>query len=416
MIKDIYKKSLFLTAFFFSKGVVLIVPLLLSEGLNKRDYGIIEYGLSLGLILATFLNLGVPSSYPYFKLKRNYKTIYEGFKVHPLFLLLITTIIAVFSYFIFDKEEYLIAVLIAYVFSNQGMYSMFKKSDGKIVQAVVLDSLIYVFLLLSFFLTTSFEDQQLKIVIYCLIIYGLIYLVKGFSNLSQISLLSIKKHIKLVKYGKNVMLSSFLILLIANSGRIVIDYVFENKELVADYSFYYRMGSMVVIIHQILILIYFKKIYTLPIEKIDNLFFVFISIITFGTILTYIFIPLVGPLFFDMFSNYEKNAKMFQILCLQMIFWIVLANNENIIYREGLASKMNKYFIFLLVIFLAVIISFKEKLNMYNVVFILYLMISIATIIQFYILKKYKKIFLKKTFLFISVTLLISVIIILWNN
>ena len=75
MIKDIYKKSLFLTAFFFSKGVVLIVPLLLSEGLNKRDYGIIEYGLSLGLILATFLNLGVPSSYPYFKLKRNYKTI-----------------------------------------------------------------------------------------------------------------------------------------------------------------------------------------------------------------------------------------------------------------------------------------------------------------------------------------------------
>ena len=138
------------------------------------------------------------------------------------------------------------------------------------------------------------------------------------------------------------------------------------------------------------------------------------GLIIIGSGLTYLIIPHIGPYFFDMFESYERNQKLYLILCFQMISWIVLANNENVIYREKLATKMNVYFIVLVIIIFLLMFYFRSTLSLERIAFAIYLMIFLANSIQFYILHRYRKISLKKTFLLILGTFILSIPIILW--
>ena len=96
------------------------------------------------------------------------------------------------------------------------------------------------------------------------------------------------------------MLSGLLILIIANSGRIVIDFLFNDKELIAIFSFYFRMASFVILLHQVLNIIYFKRIYTFNTKKLDTIFVVFLTLIVFGVLITYFIIPKIGIQFFKL--------------------------------------------------------------------------------------------------------------------
>ena len=410
-------RILFLLAFGVSKATVLFAPLLLSKSnvLSKTDYGTLEYALSFGLILASLLNLGVPNAYPYFKLRRKYTHIFEGFKIHFIYLFLISIFLGLVIWLFVPEQQYFLAVLVAFVFTNQATYSMFCKSDEQIIKAVFLDALFYTFLLASYAFIQFFGGESSIVSIgYFIAIYAAVYVLLTAYKIKYITTLNIKKHQKLIKYGKSVMVSSFLILLIANSGRILIDEFLQDKTLVADYGFYFRMASFVVILHQVLTLIYFKKIYTFKTEKLDNMFLVFMGLIIIGSGLTYLIIPHIGPYFFDMFESYERNQKLYLILCFQMISWIVLANNENVIYREKLATKMNVYFIVLVIIIFLLMFYFRSTLSLERIAFAIYLMIFLANSIQFYILHRYRKISLKKTFLLILGTFILSIPIILW--
>lgn len=386
-----------------------------SKILSKADYGTLEYALSFGLILAALLNLGVPNAYPYFKLRRKYKTIFEGFQVHFIYLLLINLFFGLVIWLFVPESQYFLAIIVAFVFTNQATYSMFCKSNEQIIKAVFLDALFYAFLLASYvFIRFLGGEQSIVSIGYFIAFYAIIYIALTLHKFKFFSKENIKKHQKLIKYGKSVMVSSFLILLIANSGRILIDEILEDKTLVADYGFYFRMASFVVILHQVLTLIYFKKIYTFDTDKLDNMFVVFIGLIIIGSIATYLIIPQIGPYFFDMFSSYESNKKLYLILCFQMIFWIVLANNENVIYREKLATKMNVYFIVLIAVVFSVLFLIRSSLTIERITLALYIMIFLANIIQFYILNKHRKIKLKKTFLLILGTFILSLPIIIW--
>lgn len=394
----------------------MFAPLLLSDEdiLSKEQYGILEYGLSAGIILAALVNIGVPNAYPYFKLKRKFTTLFEGFYFHFIYLLVVNLLLALVVWQFLPQSQYYLAVIIAFVFANQATYSMFRKSDEKIISAVIIDALLYATLLLGFIYIEFFNGpHEIEVVLQFLLVYAAIYVVLTILKFRSISKEAIRKHQKLIKYGKSVMVSSFLILLIANSGRIVIDLVLQDKTLVADYGFYMRWGSFVVMLHQVLTLIYFKRIYTFPPAKLDNMFFLFIGLIVLGSILTYFIIPEIGPYFFSMFDSFESNKQLYLILCFQVIFWIVLANNENVIYREKLATKMNYAFGSLVVFMTAFILFMKNRLGFIDLTLVLYAMIFVANLLQFYILYKYRNIKLVKSALLVIITFASSLFFIL---
>ena len=145
-----------------------------------------------------------------------------------------------------------------------------------------------------------------------------------------------------------------------------------------------------------------------------SFFSVFLIIILCSVIITFFVVPLFGIHFFKLFETFETYKLSYNILCFQMFFWIVLANNESVIYRENLASKMNYGFGVLLILFFIVSYFIKDVVSFYQTVLILYVLVIIATAIQFFILYKYKKMFLKNTILISAFTLIISLISFIW--
>ena len=118
-----------MVAFGFSKATVFFAPLLLSNQLTKTDYGSFEYALNIAFIAASIISLGVTSAYPYFKLKRNLKTIFVGFKVFYMYLLVSSLILLCIILLFYNSFELILSVLFMYTLSNQMMYSTIDKTN-----------------------------------------------------------------------------------------------------------------------------------------------------------------------------------------------------------------------------------------------------------------------------------------------
>jgi O-antigen/teichoic acid export membrane protein len=404
----IKNSSFFLLAFGLSKACVFFAPLLLSNTLSENDYGSIEFALNIGFIGSALIGLGVKSAYPYFKLKRQYKTLFEGFKFHYLYLLISNIILIFIVTLVANSPEYLLSVLFVYTLSNQGLLSIIMKTDEKIITAVILDSLLYVFLLLAFLYMSIFTEASISIIIIFTSCYAILYTLNALKNYKFLTTINYRKHNKLIKYGRNVLISGILILLIANSGRLLIEYLFDDKKLIGVFSFYFRMASFVLIFHQIVSIIYFKKIYTYDVSKLDGFLCKLMLCVVIFSIITFFVVPEIGRPYFKLFESFNEYKMIYMIFCFQMFYWILLANLESVIYRENLAFKMNIGLIFLLAMFLGLVLLFQKSLNFNKAVFILYILIFSGCLLEFYTLFKYKKIKLIKTFLLSLLVFLIS--------
>lgn len=401
-------------AFGVSKAIVFFAPLLLSNTLSTFDYGILEYAINIAFIGASIFNLGVPNAYPYFKLKRKFKDIYDGFNFHFIYLFLTSLFVFILVLIFKNETQYVLSILFIYTLSNQVNYSLNYKTNEKIIKAVIIDALFYLVLICAFLYIYLTADSGVLPVLYGAFFYSFIFIFITIKKTYKIPFQqAFKKHQKLIKYGKDVMLSGLLILIIANSGRIVIDFLFNDKELIAIFSFYFRMASFVIILHQVLNIIYFKRIYTFNTKKLDTIFVVFLTLIVFGVLISYFIIPKIGIHFFKLFETFSTYKNLYMVLCFQMIFWIALATNENVIYREKLASTMNIMFVILLVIFTVIILLLKDIFNYTNVIIGLYFLVVSAVMIQFFILYKFKKIKFKKTICMSIIIFGLSLVLIL---
>lgn len=399
----------FFLSFAVSKGLVFLTPLLFAEILSIESFGVLEYALSgLGFVLNTLLNLGVPGSYPYFILKKKKINIRNGFSIHPLWLLLVFIVNTILYLFEAFDEQIFLAMNIAFVISNQIFYSIQLKSHEKSALAVVLDSGVYLVLFISYIIF------KLKIVtisipaINCIIfMYGVYYAFLGIKNFSKALKKNILAHYKLIlRYSKNLLIASFLIFLITSSGRIVVEWFF-GFDKVGIYGFYYRLAAIVVMIHQIINITYFKKIYTVKPQILDNYFARFFAFIYGFSIVFYYSSPIVMNSLSTFFrETYLDNSAVFFILSSQMVVWIASALNSNIIDRENLMKPNNIRFMILVVVFMSILFLLKASMTFELVAYTLYSSIFIACIIQYYSLYK-KDIFFYKSavVLFISFTI-----------
>jgi len=412
LIEFLRNRWFFFIVFALSKASVFFAPLLLSNVLTKQNYGTFEYAVNLAFIGAAIVGLGVKSAYPYFILKRKYKSLRNGFKFHYVYLLFLNVLLLITVILWSNKTEYILTILFIYTLSNQGLISLIRKSNEKIVSAVIVDSLFYIALILAVIYSIISGNKSLTVVVTFSSLYALAYLIYALSCLGVLTHENYKKHNKLIKYGKNVLVSGLLILLIANSGRLLVEYFFNDKGLIAVFSFYFRMASFVLIFHQVVSILFFKKIYTFKLDKLDAFLFKFMALVALFAIISYFLVPLVGVYYFKLFETFEQYRMVYLIFCFQMYFWILLANNESVIYRENLAHKMNIGFIGLIFFFLILVFFTKDIFDFRQTVFLLYLLIVAAVAIQLTILYKFKKILLSKTLMCSALVFLSSIILI----
>lgn len=399
MTKYLKKHALFGLVFTSAKALVYFVPLLLADVLTTSDFGILEYALAgLGMVINTLFNLGVPGAYPYFILRKKQNELLKGFVLHPL-ILLIPFLINQIAYFIFSLDvNFYLAFNISYIISNQVFYSTQLKSHEKSSFAVILDSGLYIVLFMFFIaykvgLTDANIISINTFIIFYSCIYVLIATVRFLTHRNE-KLISAYKTI--LRFSIHLLISTFLIFLITTSGRILVEYFFSFEE-VGIYAFYFRLAAIVVMIHQVINIAFFKKIYTLNplvLDKYFSLFFVLISVLS--TIIYFISPYIVGPLsnFFN--NTYESFKHVYFLLSAQMVMWIASALNSNIIDRENLAKKNNLYFVFLILTVLLLIYLLNESMTFSGLVYIHFSSIYLACLIQIITLSR-KKIFFKKS-------------------
>ncbi len=410
----IKEKFWFLFVFVLSKIAVYIVPLWLADILTEQDYGVIEYALAgLGMLVSAGFSLGIPNAYPYFILKKKNMDIAPAFSIHPLWLIFIFVVnqILYHGFSLYNLKVYL-ALNFAFLIANQQFYSMKLKSKESILKAVLIDSGVY-FTLLLFIVGVLLKliPTSLDAISLIVFVYTFVYIYYGLSNFYKASKHEIlKKYKSILKFSYHLLLSSILIFAITVAGRIVVGYYFDDTT-VGVYSFYYRLAAVVVVIHQVVGIIFFKKIYTFNPKILDKYFSLFFIGIYVISISIYFIIPFVLPHFSNYYrETYQENKTLFFILSAQMLLWIASALNSSIVDREGLAKKINPIFLLLIGLALLLIYFLKENLTLPLLAYIHYTVFYFVVMLQYYILFKKQIIFKKSIFVLTTLFILSTVI------
>lgn len=390
-----YIKSilLFLIVFSAVKVISFITPVLLSNHTNTpEDYGYFEYLISLGVILSIFINTGFGGAYPYFTLRLNKTDYIPNFYFHLILGIVLALVCIVLLFFNICPEKYLVAIIIATIFSIQSLLSAISKTHNKIVIAVILDAGIYL-LLLMYVIYILFFNSLFSIGILKLILIIYLFLL---ATIIAVVFLRTKNSFKwsgykeIFHYAYQFVISSFLIISLTGSTRIFIEYFLGLKD-VGVFSFYFRMASVVIMVHQAVNIIFFSKMYQADSKKLDLFFSLFIGGIFFLSGLLFLIVPILGmPYLKVLQQTFHTSYGLYLILGFYMLFWISNALNENVIFRENLAKSMNIGFIFIIAIMVLSMFIFKQMgvLSLGVLVLLNTLAIYASTEVQFFVLSK----------------------------
>jgi len=396
--KDFQRVSVFSFVFFLVKGSAFAAALWLSNMVSIADLGLFEYALSGGLILAVILNLGLQGAYPFFIIrekKESYRAIFffHGLLVSGLILGLIF-LNKITGYWI--PIKFSLMGIMASVIGMQVLYSTILKSHEVLIPAILLDGgifiLINIYNILIYLgvLSFSFETLETGLMIYMMVLWGIYF--REYNVIKN--QFTVKKYKEAIHFGKHLVASSFLIILLTGGARIFIYYFLEIKE-VGYYGFYFRLAAIIVMIHQIINIVFFKKMYQSDTNTLDHYFSLFVGAILIMSISLSFLVPVVFSSVLTLLENsYGDYKLLYFTLSFQVVFWIILALNENIIYREELSSKMNKGFFIILFLMLGTMAIFSrlEILNIFWLTIINMLAIAAAVEWQFFLLKKERNI------------------------
>lgn len=391
---QLVKLSGFSIVFGFIKLNAFTAALFLSNFVDDTaEYGLFEYALSIGLILAIPLNFGLQGAYPFFNLKTKREGFRSVFYFHALTISSLLGAVFLINRYVYvllpDKLAF--AILIGGIIAMQVMLSSILKSHERIFPAVFLDGGLFLVLnaynlwLYATGSTLNFALLEIVFGVYLLLLFGL-HLFRFLQSRNDFSWGRYKESLQ---FGKNLLLSSFLIICLTGSARIFIEY-FLSMEQVGIYAFYFRFAAAVVMIHQVVNIVFFKKMYQAEPAALDKYFSLFlIFILVAGSTLLFI-VPAVfkGSLrLLD--ETWQAYHLLYVILSFQMIFWILMALNENILYREELSSKMNGWFMGLFFLMAGGIytLSTLGQLNLFNLTLINSICLILACEVQFMLLR-----------------------------
>lgn len=384
---------LFFIVFGLAKFCVFFGPLLLASQLSIIDYGLIEYTLALGSIMAIFFNTGVSTSYPYFVLKRGLSHFKPYFYIHPVIVSFIFLPAgALFIGNLFDSR-YFFGLLIGFVTANQILISTKQKSHEDRISAVLLESGVFVLLTVFALLLAGNFLKSTSSFYWIIFVYYLIFFLFFINNLKKIKepFSTISRYKKILQYGIPIVFSSVAVVLFTTIGRIIVEWLL-GIDKVGVYAFYFRLASVVIIIYQIVNVLFFKKIYTFQLPLLDKYFSVFLFGILFIGFFFYFTIHFFGQEIFSLLNweVKEENKLIHLLFVFQMVFWISLALNENIIYRENLAKNVSIRLLFLVVLmFLCfAILDYILILSLQDIIFIHISFMFIALEVQFYVIRQ----------------------------
>lgn len=399
---QIFKISGFTLIFGLIKLNAFTATLFLSNfTANASDYGLFEYALSFGLILAIPLDFGLQVAYPFFNLKLKKEGFRSIFFLHAVLVsgTILTFLSLQWIYQPILSDKWNLILLLGGIVFCQCLSASILKSHEKIFTAVFIEAGILLFLNgYNFYLWMTYGVVDFTLLRQLFTIYiTLFFCTNLYWFIMYKNKCRLHNYLVALQYGKPIVLAAFLIIWLTGGARVFIEY-FLGLELVGIYSIYIRLTGIMLMLSQIVNIVFFKKIYQTTPKILDTWFMVFIIGVFIIGLSIYGLIPILGNFFQIINQSWGQYHKLFILLSFHMIFWIGIALHENVLYREQLAEKMNKWFIVLILLMVSFffIFQFFNILNIFTLAIINVIALFLATEIQNYLLAT-KAIHLPKT-------------------
>lgn len=414
-VNKLREKSSYFFAFTISKSSVFFVPLILAEYMAANEYGKIEYALGgLGFIINSLLGFGVPSSYAYFVLTKGEENVQNGYNFYLLLLTLY--FFGVITLYPFLPDHIFLSLLISYVLANQVYFSYLNKAHKKVYKAIFFDSAIY-FVFLSVLLLNVFDDKVdvssfiLPIMVYC-VVYAIFSIWK---NKKTNFLEALNNFRKIASYSVYLLISSFLVLLILNSGRFLLEFFSEDFRDIGIFGYYLRVTGISLVLFQLFFVIYFRDFYTDELKVLDKKFSIFLGVILFYSIISIVLLPLVLINFSEFFEQtISENNLLFLCLTFFSFYWVCYNIFSNIIIRFNYTKEFNYILLFLCFIFIAILMIIPRLSLEVFVVVQTFAGLALVLSQQFFLYKK--GIFLKKSIMVILGAFFVCMIWLLYNS
>ncbi len=396
--------------FGFSKSAVLLAPLLAASVLTKDEYGSLEWALSFSMMSALFLSLGAGGIIAFEIVKHEKSdlltTALSYISFLTFFLGLTTAIIVLI-------DSKMAAMLIGFtgIFLGQFALSSYMKAKGKGAFASIVDSFIYILILLLVLYSIFIDDRRLHLFILfsvaALFFSAILFRISG--NKFRMH----KSHFfKFVKTGAPIMLASFATVGFMNLPRVLIGN-FGTMEDVGDFALYFRWAALALVAYQFIVVINFRKIYQLNHTELDRyITFISLAVLIIGSLLV-MTMPILKE--FEVFKQLhlpQKNLPIQSLMVAIVAIWTLSASIEGLIYREHLTKFQIYSSIFGIFVLLFSILLIKKMQNPdLTFYFSLAWFISYLVIIfsQLFFLKKY--IYKEKKHLFVNTSVLVVFIL-----
>jgi len=183
---------------------------------------------------------------------------------------------------------------------------------------------------------------------------------------------SFQRYARALDYGRHIILSAFLVIFLTTGGRILIEYFFDLAA-VGYYTFYLRFATLAVILQQVFLVAFFRKIYQSEVRILDSWFALMWGAIFVFILCSWKIIPLVfGEHLALLKSSFFEYKNIYFTLCFHTLFWVGIAFNSNVIHREKLSHRMNIHFLMITLMMLATMFVLHQigQLSLINLILI----------------------------------------------
>lgn len=361
-----------IATYILAKFFTFIMPLALSNSLFIKDYGIYEYATNLAAIVSMFLGCGIVGALPYFLLTRNkQKYIQVHYFQQSVMGLLLIAVASVYFLIPNFSLTYLLIITISISMVGFGNKSTIFKIKSKPAMSSITEA-IPNFLLLLIIIVFYLTNSKISL-LWVLISYGLSAV--ALSLLEACKQHWTKKNIRhtisrlssCVKFGSPLVLNSLLMFGLVSGPRLISGIYLSMTE-VGVYSFFYRIAFSALIVHQLTITIYFKKLYQLENKLVDRYFCRIILGIFLLSLCLFLFLPNLLSDHFILMNLYRTTyLNIYFALAIQMVLWAATAQLEIVVNREALSSKYVKI-LMPLVLGWFVIVGISAHLKMVNLI------------------------------------------------
>ena len=325
-----------LILFGVSKSAVLISPLLAATILTKGDYGLLEWALSFSMMSAVFVSLGAGGVIAFEIVRKERSCLINTALFYSALLTFILGCITVLLT-PFDSLRAVISVGFTGIYIGQFALASYMKSKGMGAYASVVDSFIYIQILLLVLYGAYVDEPGLQFLtilpVSIILLSILLFRIagSGFSIFSSGFILFAKK-------GAPIMLSGFAAIGYINLPRLLIGVV-GSMEDVGNLALYFRWAALALVVYQFMLVMNFRKIYRLGYVELDK----YISYITLAVLIAGAIIVAVMPVvrnfvYFNQLQFPEMSLPVQSLMVCIVTVWTLSTSLEGLFYREHLTK------------------------------------------------------------------------------